>query len=97
MDEKTVNTINAISSLWPMVATLVVGCVTSIVGFFHLKFRLKSVELELAEHKSIADKNNTQIWAKIDSINTKFDRLFESIGEIKGMIKIKGIIRKENS
>lgn len=95
-----VSILEVVATLWPIFASLVGGMFLALVWFIRLEQRQKNTQKELEDHKlttkeSIAaqkenfDKNNKAIWDKIEAFGNKFDRLFEGLGEIKGMLNRK--------
>ena len=89
--------LEVVSSLWPIFASLVLGAGVALIWFIRLEQKAKYTERDLADHKEEmkeahiqikgdVEKNNKSIWEAITAINNNFNRLFESIGEIKGLI-----------
>lgn len=98
--QEKLSALEVIAALWPIFLSLAGLVFSALVWFIRLEQRQKNTQRELDEHKlftkeSIAaqkenfDKNNKAIWDKIEAFGNKFDRLFEGLGEIKGMLNRK--------
>lgn len=100
-NQEIINTITVISRLWPIFVSLVVGAGVALIWFIRLENKVNNGAKEFEAHQRETSKkfekqedamkeNNLALWNKIQVVESKFDKLFESIGEIKGLINHKG-------
>ena len=95
--QEKIPVLEVVSALLPVFISLVGSAFLALVWFIRLEQKAKYTAIELKEHKEEmkeahiqikgdAEKNKKSIWEAITAINNNFNRLFESIGEIKGLI-----------
>lgn len=95
--QEKLSALEVVSTLWPIFASLVFGAGVALIWFIRLEQKAKYTAIDLKEHKeevkeahkqikADSEKNNLSIWNAITGINNNFNKLFESLGELKGLI-----------
>lgn len=49
-----------------------------------------SLNKQIDQHREEVTNNTKALWNKIERFEDKFDRLFQAVGEIKGIVSVRG-------
>lgn len=98
METGKITILELFNALWPVLTVLGAAFITSLIWFIRLEMKVIAHGEKIKENKDLsADQNaaledrfkndSKALWDKVGEISGSFNKLFESIGELKGMIR----------